>query len=141
MIPVVFCVDDDKVALMISKLNLQKTQFCENIITAENGKQALDFFDEQMLLPETDRKVPSLIFLDLNMPIIDGWEFLDIFSDKYSFYHDKVKIALLSSSVNPDDKLKADKNPFVFTFIDKALGIDNLKYLKESPELVKYFNQ
>ncbi len=140
MIPIVFCVDDDRVALMISKLNLQKTQFCKEIITAENGKQALDYFNSQMQLPEEERKIPNLILLDLNMPVLDGWEFLDLFSQNYPSLHNHVKIALLSSSVNPDDKIKAEANPFVFIFIDKAIGIDNLKSLKEHPELVKYFS-
>ncbi len=140
MIPIVFCVDDDRVALMISKLNLQKTQFCKEIITAENGKQALDYFDSQMQLPEVERKIPNLILLDLNMPVLDGWEFLELFSNNYPSLHEEVKIALLSSSVNPDDKIKAEANPFVFIFIDKAIGIDNLKSLKEHPELVKYFS-
>jgi CheY-like chemotaxis protein len=139
MIPIVFCVDDDKVALMINKLNLQKTKFCEVILTAENGKEALDYFDNQMLLSENERVIPDLILLDLNMPVIDGWEFLEFFSEKYIELHKKVKIALLSSSVNPDDKTKADSNPFVFTFIDKALGMDNLNNLKEHAKLKDYF--
>lgn len=140
MIPIVFCVDDDKVALMISKLNLQKTQFCKEIITAENGRQALDHFDSQMLLPENERKIPNLILLDLNMPVLDGWEFLDVFSKSYPTLHSQVKIALLSSSVNPDDRVKAEANPFVFIFIDKAIGIENLRSLKENPELSNFFN-
>jgi len=140
MIPIVFCVDDDKVALMISRLNLIKTQFCNEIITAENGKQALDYFDGQMLLPERERKIPNLILLDLNMPVLDGWEFLELFSKDYPSLHSQVKIALLSSSVNPDDKIKAEANPFVFIFIDKAIGIENLRKLKENPAVINFFS-
>ena len=125
---------------MINKLNLQKTKFFKVILTAENGKEALDYFDNQMLLIENERVIPDLILLDLNMPVIDGWEFLEFFSEKFIELHKKVKIALLSSSVNPYDKIKVDSNSFDFTFIYKALGMDNLNNLKEHIKLKDYFN-
>lgn len=139
MIPVVLCVDDDKIALMISKINMQKTNFCNTIITVENGKEALDYIASQVTLPNANNKIPNLILLDLNMPIIDGWEFLEIFSQKYKYLQNEVKIILLSSSINPDDKNRADENPFVLALIDKALGIDNLKSLKNIAALSRYF--
>jgi CheY-like chemotaxis protein len=93
-----------------------------------------------MLLIENERVIPDLILLDLNMPVIDGWEFLEFFSEKFIELHKKVKIALLSSSVNPYDKIKVDSNSFVFTFIYKALGMDNLNNLKEHTKLKDFFN-
>ncbi|MFZ4797861.1 MAG: response regulator [Bacteroidia bacterium] len=141
MIPLVFCIDDDKVALLINKISLQKTFFSKEVLTADNGKEAIAYFDQQLLLPESEQKIPDLIFLDLNMPFLDGWEFLEIFEKKFSIYHNKVKIALLSSSINPNDKEKGLANPFVFTFVDKAIGITNLSILKEHPALVHFFNE
>jgi CheY-like chemotaxis protein len=130
MIPLVYCIDDDKVALLISKISLQKTDFCKEVLTSNNGKEAIEYFENQLLLPINEQRIPDLIFLDLNMPFIDGWEFLAFFEEKFSMYHDKVKIALLSSSINPSDREKGEANPFVFTFVDKAIGITNLSTLK-----------
>ncbi len=141
MIPLVYCIDDDNVALMISKKSLQKTFFCNEVLTANNGQKAIEYLNQQLLLPINEQKIPDLIFLDLNMPLLDGWEFLEIFENKFSLLHNKVKIVLLSSSINPDDRKKADDNPFVFTFIDKAIGITNVINLKEHPGLVHFFNQ
>ena len=82
MIPLVYCIDDDKVALLISKISLQKTFFCKEVLTADNGKIAIAYFEQQVQLPENEQKIPDLIFLDLNMPFLDGWEFLEIFEKK-----------------------------------------------------------
>jgi|DEB19_MinimDraft_2_1074335.scaffolds.fasta_scaffold05263_3 CheY-like chemotaxis protein len=141
MIPLVYCIDDDNVALLISKISLQKTFFCNEVITANNGQKAIEYFQQQLLLPINEQKIPDLILLDLNMPLIDGWEFLEIFESKFLQFHNKVKIILLSSSINPDDRKKADANPFVFAFIDKAIGITNVTSLKLHPGLLHFFNQ
>jgi len=141
MIPLVFCIDDDKVALLISKISLQKTFFCKDVLTADNGKEAIQYFEQQILLPENEQKIPDLILLDLNMPFLDGWEFLEIFEQKFSIYHHKIKIALLSSSINPNDKERGNANPFVITFVDKAIGINSLSALKTHPALAHFFNQ
>jgi CheY-like chemotaxis protein len=140
MIPLVLCVDDDKVALMINKLNVKKASFCEAVETAENGKEAIQYFEKQEMLPLEERKIPNLIFLDLNMPLMDGWEFLDAFGEKYRETYPKVRIALLSSSVNPEDRIKAVKNSMILCFIDKALGIENLRELRNMEELKHFFD-
>lgn len=141
MIPLVFCIDDDKVALMISKISLQKTNFCAESLCADNGRDAIQYFEEQLLLPVNEQKIPNLIFLDLNMPYIDGWEFLSIFETKFKAFHNQVKIALLSSSINPADREKGESNPLVFTFIDKSIGVSNLSDLKAHPALAHFFSE
>lgn len=141
MIPLVYCIDDDQVALLISKISLKKTLFCHEILTASNGQEAVDYLSQQSLLPESEQKIPNLIFLDLNMPLLGGWDFIEIFESKFSNFHHQIKIILLSSSINPEDRQKGEDSPFVFAFIDKAIGITNLSDLKFHPGLEHFFNQ
>jgi CheY-like chemotaxis protein len=129
-------IDDDDIYTFLLKKTLLKSNICSNIKSFENGLVGLEGIKKMI---ENEETLPDLILLDINMPLFDGWEFLEFFSEKYIELHKKVKIALLSSSVNPDDKTKADSNPFVFTFIDKALGMDNLNNLKEHAKLKDYF--
>ncbi|RYF90086.1 MAG: response regulator, partial [Chitinophagaceae bacterium] len=73
----ILCVDDDPITLMLYKMVVAKSGFATQIDTATNGEEALHYFDR--ILEESD-DYPKLIFLDLNMPIMSGWEFLDIFT-------------------------------------------------------------
>ena len=75
MLERILCVDDDPITLMLCKKVIEKSTFSKEIDTAVNGEDALKYFDN---LITTKAKYPQLIFLDLNMPIMNGWEFLDI---------------------------------------------------------------
>jgi|JI6StandDraft_1071083.scaffolds.fasta_scaffold431677_2 CheY-like chemotaxis protein len=140
MIHKVMCIDDDTITLRLCQIILEKANFCDEIITVENGELALEYFEIQNALPAPQQKLPGLIFLDLNMPVMDGWEFLDSFSEKFSLFQQEVKIIILSSSVNPQDKIKADNNPNVICFISKPLSISGLNNLKEIPDLRSFFS-
>ncbi|MBP7511348.1 MAG: response regulator [Bacteroidia bacterium] len=135
MLKNVLLVDDDDVTLMICKLRLKKSQFCEEVHTADNGEEAIQFFKNQLSLSEVERSIPELIFLDINMPIINGWDFLDEFEKSYSGFFPNVKIKILSSSVDPKDLEKASNHPLIMGFITKPLTDDNLKDLLNSNEL------
>jgi hypothetical protein len=139
MIPLVFCVDDDSIALFISKINLKKSNFCQEIISFENSYEALNYFENQIQLTADLQKIPNLIFLDLSMPGMDGWEFIDIFEEKYQIFKENILIILLSSTSNPVDKLKAEKHPMIYALLDKANAECNLNFLKTLPKISAYF--
>ena len=77
MIHRILCVDDDPITVMLCKKVILKAEFAKHVDTAQNGEDALHYFDNLMLAKEHD--YPQLIFLDLNMPVMGGWEFLDNF--------------------------------------------------------------
>jgi CheY-like chemotaxis protein len=134
MVPFVMCIDDDAMTLMLLEFIFEDTQFCTKLVTAINGKEGLDYFENQFILPYEERKLPNMIFLDLNMPVISGWAFLDYLENKAEYFVNPVKVIVLSSSVNPVDRVRAEEHPLVIKFISKPLVqeiLDDLKYIEE----------
>lgn len=128
MLDKILCIDDDPITLMLCKMVITKTSFSKETATAKNGEDALKYFDTLKTNP-TDTK-PQLIFLDLNMPIMGGWEFLDSFNTaKYNEFHD-TKIIILSSTIDPDDLVKSKNYPMVIDFLSKPISKVMLEYLK-----------
>lgn len=132
MLDQILCVDDDPITLMLCKKVIAKASFSNEIITSQNGEEALDYFNK---LKDTNsesesKKHPQLIFLDLNMPVMGGWEFLDIFNtDDYSEFS-AIKVIVLSSTIDPEDLEKAKSYSMVIDFLSKPVTISMLEYLK-----------
>ena len=133
MLDTVLCVDDDPIALMLCKMVINKSGFSNNIVTAKNGEDALNYFNVfKKNNPENQLKQqPQLIFLDLNMSVMGGWEFLDYFSSPdYSDYN-TIKVIILSSTIDPEDLEKAKKYPIVIDFLSKPISREMLEYIKD----------
>lgn len=116
------CIDDDPIALMVIEICLKRAKFAECIIKKESAQEALNYFETI----ENPDQIPSLVFLDLNMPVINGWGYIDKFIELYPQYANDSSIIILSSSVDPSDKLKASENPFVKMFIPKPISVNTL---------------
>lgn len=132
MLDSILCVDDDPITLMLCKMVITKSSFAKEIITARNGEEALSYFNNiKHQKNNSDSKNAQLIFLDLNMPVMGGWEFLDIFStDNYSEYI-STKIIILSSTIDPEDLEKSKKYPMVIDFLSKPITKEMLEYIKD----------
>ncbi|MEJ1223874.1 response regulator [Sediminicola sp. 1XM1-17] len=116
-------IDDDPIFVYGTKVLLNYNRsFGDNIIVFENGKEALSNLSS---LLKSNEKFPEVIFLDLNMPLMDGWEFLDEFS-KLSLGK-KTKVFIVSSSINPKDIQESKKYDLVANFISKPLTDERLK--------------
>jgi len=111
MKPYIALVDDDAITNTLHKIILRKINPELTIKTFENPEAALNFFIE------TKEALPDLIFLDLNMPILSGWDFLDAFekSDLHS------PIVIVTSSIENEDKIRACSFKEVVNFITKPL--------------------
>jgi CheY-like chemotaxis protein len=130
MLETILCVDDDPITLMLCKMVITKAMFSNEIATAKNGEEALIYFDTFKKSNSNNSK-PQLIFLDLNMPVMGGWEFLDSFNTtEYSDYHN-TKIIILSSTIDPEDLEKSKKYPMVIDFLSKPISKKMLEYLKD----------
>lgn len=126
----ILCVDDDPITLMLYKMVIAKSSFTEEIVTAKNGQEALDYYDS--LNTENDFCCPELVFLDLNMPVMGGWEFLENFNNKkYDQFNKKTKVIVLSSTIDPNDIENSKKYPMVIDFMSKPITKEMLDGLKE----------
>ncbi|MBA9072378.1 CheY-like chemotaxis protein [Flavobacterium gossypii] len=130
MLHKILCVDDDPITLMLYKMVIAKASFTEEIITAKNGQEALDYYNN--LRAEGESQSPELIFLDLNMPVMGGWEFLDNFTkSEYQEFNTKTKVIVLSSTIDPTDIEKSKTYSIVIDFLSKPITKEMLEDLKD----------
>jgi CheY-like chemotaxis protein len=126
----VLIVDDDTISSYLSNLTIEEAGIAQHIAEVGNGRQALDFLQQHCTDENREGFCPVFILLDLNMPVMDGFEFLDEFGQKFAAYADKIIICILSSSAAGKDKLKALNYP-ILGFITKPLTEEKLKPILE----------
>lgn len=132
MLQKVICVDDDPIALLLSKLVISKANFASQIVTCVNGEEAMKYLEKPETIEENSNAEQSLlILLDLNMPVMDGWEFLEQFSTKLQNQYTTTKIILLSSSIDPNDIKKSKDFSMVVDFLPKPLTKEMLTLISE----------
>jgi CheY-like chemotaxis protein len=141
MIRKVLCVDDDTISLTISQLLLKRTGFASEVDTAIDGSEALEYF-ENLFTNDSDPvgNAPELILLDINMPVMNGWEFLQEYNPRYAAKLVNTHIIILSSTIDPEDFALAKQYPVVMQFISKPLSIENLEELKSAPFMKQHFS-
>lgn len=114
-------IDDDRVHAFVVERMLQKTPNCKDLIVFNDGSHALHYFRKT-----TDAdKIPDIIFLDINMPVVDGWSFLEEFDKIKDNLPKKVAIYMVSSSKSPFDKAKAKSLSLVTDYISKPITINH----------------
>jgi CheY-like chemotaxis protein len=133
MLDMVMSVDDDSMVQMISEIIMSDEGFCESIVKIEDGRMALEYFEEQSKLPVEKQKIPELVFLDINMPIFNGWDFLNKYDQDFKKFHDRTKIIVLTSAVDPETEIKAVEHPLIFKYITKPLEHKHIAELKLDP--------
>ncbi|MET3029359.1 response regulator [Flavobacterium sp. UW10123] len=135
MLEQILCIDDDPITLMLCKKVISKSSFSHEVITAQNGEEALHHFNVLKYTKDKAKKRPELIFLDLNMPIMSGWEFLDHFTSPDYREFNAVPVIVLSSTIDPEDLAKAKKYPIIIDFLSKPITQPMLEYLKKKIDL------
>ena len=134
MLDTIFCVDDDPITLMLCKKVIERASFAKEIHTANDGEEAIQYFDELAKKSKDGKDIsyPKLTFLDLNMPIMNGWEFLEIYTQKgYPNLFIDAKFIVLSSTIDPQDVNKTKIYTVVVDFLSKPITKEMLGNLKD----------
>jgi CheY-like chemotaxis protein len=101
--------------------------FAEKVIVKNSADNALQFLKDNQ---DNAAALPEIIFLDLNMPVKDGFVFLNDFDVLSDAAKNKCKIVVLSSSISPEDINKASTNPHVIKYVNKPLSEKYLEAIK-----------
>jgi len=137
----VLLVDDDFATNFINKKLIQKTNITHHIQVALNGKEAIDYLCKQGKFGSSAGEFPQpqLILLDINMPIMDGWEFIEAYKNLDIENKEEIVVVMLSSSFNPADKSKAESIFEISSFKQKPMSKDALYEIIEKvfPNLIE----
>jgi CheY-like chemotaxis protein len=129
----VLLVDDDDICNFLNKKVLNNAAITQNIQVAETAKEALRLLEHPCI---ENCKNPELIFLDLNMPGLTGWDFIEEYKKIKEKYSKDCVIVVLTTSDNPDDKKKAKEIAEIAEFRNKPLTYEMIREIVD-----KYFAQ
>lgn len=122
----VLLIDDDKATNFFNQRVVTKHECFHQVNTVQSGIAALEYLNA---VENNTATKPDLIFLDINMPAMNGWEFLIEFAKLDQKLTQGIKVILLSTSSNPDDVRESSKNHSVDDFINKPLSLDLLDHV------------
>lgn len=119
-----FCIiDDDDIYQFTTSLLLKKSDLVNKIIVFSNGLKAINFLKEEIGNKEN---IPDILFLDVNMPVMDGWEFLEEYLLIRHMLPKTVVIYMVSSSVDEKDVLKAKSISALSGYLVKPISSENI---------------
>ena len=121
-----YIVEDDTIACYVIQMELSRHTKYYKSEAFKNGEEAIETL---IKCADQSKCLPDLILLDINMPIMDGWEFLDEFSNLT--YSKDISVIILTSSINPEDREKAKKYKDVKGFMSKPITKDKLDQILE----------
>jgi CheY-like chemotaxis protein len=131
----VLLIDDDEATNFFNQILIKKTNIDVMVQCAVNGQEALDFLTcKGKFAAATEFPQPGLIFLDINMPVMNGWEFLDEYNKLPEEQKAKIVLAMLTTSMNPDDEARAKNNERTNGFIRKPMTLPQIEEI-----VAKYF--
>ena len=130
----ILVIDDDEPTNFFTQMILEESGYVEHIKMMQSGRDALDYLAKSEEAGSDAGLYPSpdLIFLDINMPAMDGWEFLDEYKKLNA--DSRIIIVMLTTSLFPEDKLRAKELPEISGFENKPLTGEKL-----TPVIEKYF--
>lgn len=129
----VMLVDDNEIDNLINQKMIEASEFSSKILTHTGAKSALEYLKsiEIMAGEDVEKFLPELIFLDIDMPLMDGFQFLEEYAVLSQKTKEFIKVIMLTSSINPQDLSKSKKNVYITQFFNKPLSIETLEKIKK----------
>ncbi len=122
----ILLVDDDSEDNFFHKLIIERMDITKKTEIVQNGLEALEF------LKKENQVIPELIFLDINMPKMNGWEFLEEYKNLPKNQKSRITIMMLTTSANPDDLKKAQEMEDVTGYQTKPLSPEMLNEILDT---------
>lgn len=119
----IWVIDDDPIYQIIMKKIILKSDIFSSNFSFSNGKEAIDSLKEIMMKNEN---FPDIILLDIEMPILDGWGFMEEIALLKPQINVEIKIYISSSSIAIEDKERAKNNPGILGYMSKPVTLDDL---------------
>ncbi len=126
----VLLIDDDEINNLICMKIIKKNDFAKSVETCLGAKQALSYLRDT-LAGENGKSLPELIFLDINMPAMNGWDFLEQYEKISELDQKKIVLIMLSSSMYVDDINRAKTYDTVSDYITMPLSAAHLQKIQE----------
>ena len=120
-------IDDNEIDNLINQKMIEAAAIADKIYTHTSAKSGLEFLRNMEKLDLADQILPNLIFLDIDMPLMDGFQFMDEFDKFGSLIKKKCKVIMLTSSINPQDYNRAKKYSAIKLFLNKPLSYETIK--------------
>ncbi|MDP4264952.1 MAG: response regulator [Bacteroidota bacterium] len=119
----ILLIDDDEPTNFLNKMILEEMDCAENIVVAQSGREAISYLTGgKDIEGGKPFPMPDLIFLDINMPAMDGWEFLEMFRIMAARRPKRAVMVMLTTSLNPEDEIRSAAVADITTYKNKPLS-------------------
>ncbi|MFN0050203.1 MAG: response regulator [Cytophagales bacterium] len=123
----VMLIDDNEIDNLINQKMIESINMSDNIFIHSGAKSALEYLKNiEKIKDGAPKFLPELIFLDIDMPIMDGFQFIDEFEKLSNDTKEYCKIIMLTSSLDPKDITKSKKNKYILKYLNKPLTQESL---------------
>lgn len=126
----VLLIDDNEIDNFINKKLIEKTGFAEKVDECRSGIAGLEYL---RACEKGERPAPSIVFLDIMMPVMDGFEFLEEYEKLSPALREKIRVIMLSSTESFKDLNRANSNKNIFKFLNKPLSEPVLNAIQKAP--------